>query len=218
MANPTIGWEKLWQDEELVKRWKGFSPLPEVIEMADRLETKGRRRVLDIGCGLGRHTVYLAARGFEVTATDNSPTALRKCQENLETTDLKASLVECDMTELPFAASSFDGVIASHVIHHTKFAELAKIIASVVRLLAEDGLFVWASPSTRHADCGQGQEIEPGTWVNPEHWEGGISHHYCTEAEVRELLGSFAIESLKEHDIPREGGTRWHWRVLARKL
>ncbi len=37
-------------------------------------------RVLDIGAGAGRHTLYLQARGFEVTAVDNSPKAIELCR------------------------------------------------------------------------------------------------------------------------------------------
>jgi len=37
-------------------------------------------RVLDIGCGAGRHTLYLQRQGFEVTAVDNSPKAIELCR------------------------------------------------------------------------------------------------------------------------------------------
>ena len=72
------GWQKLWQDPQIAKLWSEFPPVPEVETMADLLEAEGGRRVLDIGCGMGRHTVYLAARGFEVTATDNAAAAASK--------------------------------------------------------------------------------------------------------------------------------------------
>lgn len=38
-------------------------------------------RVLDIGCGDGRHAVYLQAQGLEVTGIDNSPLAIQVCRE-----------------------------------------------------------------------------------------------------------------------------------------
>jgi len=38
---------------------------------------KVRGRVLDIGCGAGRQALYLQSKGFEVTAIDNSPLAVR---------------------------------------------------------------------------------------------------------------------------------------------
>ena len=37
-------------------------------------------RVLDIGCGAGRHSLYLQEKGFDVLATDNSPLAIKICK------------------------------------------------------------------------------------------------------------------------------------------
>ena len=40
-----------------------------------------RGRVLDMGCGGGRHSLYLQDKGHEVVAIDNSPMAIRTCRE-----------------------------------------------------------------------------------------------------------------------------------------
>jgi len=226
------GWEKLWRDPEMVKLWGGFPPLPQVGEMADRLEAEGglarprRASVLDIGCGLGRHTVYLAARGFEVIATDNAPTAIAACKENLAKArltaggqaGLQAEVVLAEMTDFPFPDAHFQGVVASHVIHHCYRAELEQIVDSIAHKLAPRGYLVWAMPSTRHCHCGKGTEVEPGTWVDPNHQEGPLPHHYCTEAEVRELLHEYEVLSLVEQETRvSDQGSHFHWRVLARK-
>lgn len=190
-------------------------PLPEVVKMADMLEAEGRKRVLDIGCGMGRHTLYLAARGFEVTATDNAPSALSVCKKQLAEAGLQAELVECDMAELPFPEKHFDGVVASQVIHHADRAALQRIIREISQRLAPGGVFVWKTPTTRHCNCGHGREVEPGTWVNPEQ-EDGIPHHYCTEEEARELLNPFDIKSMCESEYEKDGRIRCHWRIIAR--
>ena len=119
-----MGWEDLWKDPKVRERWEAMPPIQEVVDMADRLEAEGGRRVLDIGCGLGRHTVYLAARGFEVTATDNAPAALAACKANLEEAGLTANVVETEMTDYPFPDGHFAGALGSHVIHHTVCLEL----------------------------------------------------------------------------------------------
>ncbi len=211
------GWQKLWQDPEVVKLWQDFPPLPQVVAMADLLEAEGRPRILDIGCGLGRHTIYLAARGFEVTATDNAAAALRICRENLEHAGLKAALLEVDMTEMPFPDAHFDGVVASYVIHHTGGPTLRRIFDLITRKLSPGGLLAAALLSARHVRCGRGREVDPGTWVDEEHPEGPIPHHYCTESELRELLHAYDIESLVEHEYRSSEEGHWHWWLLARK-
>jgi SAM-dependent methyltransferase len=212
------GWQDLWQDPKVKARWEKAPPLPQVVEMADRLEAEGRRRVLDVGCGPGRHTVYLAARGFEVTATDNAPAAVSACTANLREAGLTATVIETEMTDYPFPDGRFDGAIGSHAIHHTDLATLRSIIETITVKLAPGGYFVWVTPTPRHFSCGRGREVEPGTWVDPHHREGPIPHHYSTEEEVRELLHAYEILSTHEHEYrDQDGNSRCHWRTLAQK-
>lgn len=212
-----MGWQDLWQDPEVAKLWKDFPPDTEVVEMVDLLESQGRRRVLDIGCGVGRHTVYLAARGFDVTATDNAPAAISACKQNLAEAGLSANVVQTDMTDLPFPEDHFDGAVASHVIHHNDAATLERVIELITRKLAPAGLFVWVTPSSRDYRCGHGCCVEPGTYIDDEHPEGRIPHHYCSEVESWELLHGYDILSLHEDESGEGEERKFHWCVIARK-
>jgi SAM-dependent methyltransferase len=64
-------------------------------------------RVLDIGCGAGRHSIYLQSKGFDVTGIDNSPLAIKVCRLR----GLKKAKV-MSITEIDgFKPNSFDTVI-----------------------------------------------------------------------------------------------------------
>src|SRR5215831_7037782 len=89
---------------ELMAVYQGATNIPEIVERDDRListsnwpsryfgdyptwtrlEKQAMRlvkgRVLDIGCGAGRHGLYLQKKGFEVTGIDNSAGAIKVCQ------------------------------------------------------------------------------------------------------------------------------------------
>jgi SAM-dependent methyltransferase len=195
-----------------------MSPMLGVVRMADLLERAGRKRVLDIGCGSGRHVVYLAARGFAVTGLDIAPEAIEACREGLAEARLTATIVEGEMTDLPFADGSFDGIVASHVIHHCQLASLRRILDHVTRCLTPGGLLFWSTPTPRHFRWGRGKEVEPGTYVDADHPEGPIPHHYSTEEEVRELLEGYHILSIEEVAHRDEDHARFRWRVPAWKL
>lgn len=109
-----------WRGEtvsEIVERDDGFisiSPGPALyfapIEDWFLGEAEGighaKGRVLDIGCGAGRHSLYLQERGHEVVATDNSPLAIQVCKER----GLKDARV-IGITQLDRSLGQFDSII-----------------------------------------------------------------------------------------------------------
>jgi SAM-dependent methyltransferase len=66
-----------------------------------------RGRVLDAGCGAGRHSLYLQAKGFDVTGIDNSPLAIKVCRNR----GLKKAKVMAFKDIGQFKPDSFDTVI-----------------------------------------------------------------------------------------------------------
>ena len=63
--------------------------------------------VLDIGCGAGRHSLYLQQKGFDVTAIDNSPGAIEVCKLRGLKNAIVKSIAEID----DFEANSFDTIL-----------------------------------------------------------------------------------------------------------
>ena len=61
-------WNKIYEKQGEVQR----GVLPTVEMIADLFQEENVNSVLDLGCGMGRHSIYLAKRGFAVTATDIS--------------------------------------------------------------------------------------------------------------------------------------------------
>ena len=72
-----LTWDELLREEEFQQR----EPVWAVVRFAKLLKERGLRRVLDLGCGAGRHLVYLAKEGFEVYGTDISETGLEYARQ-----------------------------------------------------------------------------------------------------------------------------------------
>ncbi len=97
-------------------------------------------RILDVGCGPGFWTRELARRGYDVAAVDLTETAVRIAQRSLALFGLRADVRQGDAENLPFADSSFDGVVSHGVIHHTP--DTARCVAEMARVLRPGGLAV----------------------------------------------------------------------------
>ncbi len=61
-------------------------------------------RILDIGCGTGRHAIELARRGYSVTGVDLSESQLKRAGEKAAAAGLCIDFRRCDARDLPFAA------------------------------------------------------------------------------------------------------------------
>jgi 2-polyprenyl-3-methyl-5-hydroxy-6-metoxy-1,4-benzoquinol methylase len=61
-----------------------------------------RNRILDIGCGTGRHTIELTKRGYQVTSIDLSESMLSKAREKALKENLKIDFLKQDARELTF--------------------------------------------------------------------------------------------------------------------
>ena len=70
-----------WNDAEK-ERW--LVPSEDCVYLQKKWQAEGARSVLDLGCGTGRHALYFARNGFDVTAVDLSEDAVRYVKEAAE--------------------------------------------------------------------------------------------------------------------------------------
>ncbi len=194
------------------------------IALAEEMQAWGMRRVLDVGCGGGRHLLYLAKEGFEVYGTDRSTAGLTISRERLEKEGLKATLRRSDMTEVPFPDEFFDAILSTNVLHHNRLENVGKAAGEIRRALKEGGLFFANLGGKGDYKEGQGEEIEPGTYICDSGIEAGMLHHFFARQEVEDLLEGFEIMVVKERRaeyVGRSSGlpvTGVHWEIRAQKL
>jgi len=121
-SNKTHPWELVWREEG----WAETSPpLPVVVNFAEDLKREGAKKVLDLGCGPGRHSILLGKTGFQVVALDVSETALKTLEGRLKSASIdNITLVKHEMRELPIVDNYFDGVVCTNVFHHGKLIEI----------------------------------------------------------------------------------------------
>ncbi len=108
-------------------------------------------RVLDLGCGAGRHAFALYRRGARVVACDRDAAELdgvaamlAAMTEAQEGTAGGAVTAFGDATDLPFADASFDRVVAAEVLEH--IGDDRRAIAEVARVLRPGGTLAVTVP------------------------------------------------------------------------
>lgn len=114
--------------------------------------------VLDAGCGTGRMTGLLAAQGALVSGVDLSPAMIGIARR--EHPDLAFDVA--DLSDLPAGDAQFGGVFAWYSIIHTAPAELPRLFAEFVRVLAPGGFLLLGfqvGEGPRHMASAYGRDI-----------------------------------------------------------
>ena len=119
----------------------------------DRLGLRAGDRLLDLGCGFGRHAYEALRRGARVVACDMAVPELEQTVATMTAMQVAgeappgvlASAICGDATRLPFADASFDRVIASEVIEHVP--DDAAALEELTRVLRPGGTMAVTIPA-----------------------------------------------------------------------
>lgn len=210
-----MAWENYYLGlKELPDRLK--KPVPFVVEALPFFKRYNIKRVLDLGCGAGRHCILLAKEGFDVVGIDFSRASLKMAREWVEKEKLEnVNLICGTMAHLPVNGSIFDAVISVSVIHHAIKSQIINAIGEIQRVLRRKGLFLANLVSIEDHRYGKGEKVEEGTFKIKEEFEEHEFeelHHFFTKDEASKLLESFTkinIRPIKNHHK--------YWKVLASK-
>ena len=207
-------WDKRWAKPENEPGWSAADP--GVVAVAEGLlKERGGRRVLDLGCGIGRHALMFAGAGYDVTAIDGSPAGLAALNDSAKASGLSIRIDEGLMTDLPYADGSFDYVLAFNVIYHGEPGIVRRSIEEIRRVLVPDGLFQGTMLSKRNAKFGVGTKVAPDTYLKGDGDETEHPHFYCAAGELCALFEGFEPLSLLDRLHEKPGS--WHWHLLAER-
>ncbi len=233
-SDERAGWELIWRSGNIPPRYSSFAPPGgSVVQWAEHIPPGGF--ILDLGCGVGRHVTYLGGQGFRMAGVDISPSGIKLTEEACTERQIPFEGHVSDMNMLPWGDNTFDGVLSTSTIHHDLRADIMQSISEVWRVLKPGGLFLVDFNSTDTLDyqqlreqvaAGKLTEVEPNTFIDErpdlEFWDDGfLPHHFCDEADVRDLLSAYEIVKLYAdlREIITENGSAkgGKWVAWARK-
>ncbi len=187
-------WDRIFREKGQVFE----EPHPEMRRVEQMVRRKGGQRVLDLGCGTGRHLVFFAERGFEVHGIDESPEALRRARLWLAAKLQKADLREQSIYDkLPYEDGFFDCVIATNSIHHGMKYEVEGAVEEAGRVLKKGGVIFATVPS----GVGKGwkaRKIAEDTFFPTEGDEAGLIHFVFDKTSIYDLFWQFKLEIWEE--------------------
>ena len=206
-------WDAQWQTEQGREEW--LLPEPFVIGAIPTLRTYGVKSVLDLGCGVGRHALFLAKENFNVYACDASPRGVEYLLHETQKSNLTIRTELCKMTDLPYKIGSINCVLAWNVIYHGDISVVQRTISEICRIMSPQGIFIGTMLSKRNSEMYRGHQIAYNTRVNKHKSDKNHPHFYCSGSELISLLSAFEILLLR--DCIHKGEGSYHWHFIAEK-
>jgi SAM-dependent methyltransferase len=96
-------------------------------------------RAIEIGCGTGTNSVWLAQQGFEVTGFDLAPLAVERAEQRARAAGVQARFLAADVLDLPDLAGAFAFFFDRGCYHAVRRSAPEKYAPAVARQLATGG-------------------------------------------------------------------------------
>jgi len=190
-------WDRIYRKFPLeVLPWELGRPRKVLVDLVEKgLIPKGK--ALDICCGAGTNTVYLAEKGFQVTGIDISSKAVEYARKKAEQANVKINFMVQNFLKLPFQDEEFDFVFDMGCFHHVEVEDRNIFIKRISRVLKNDGLYLLICFS----------------------YKNGPAWNHFTKKQVIHLFSRyFEIKEIKHiSSVEGDGLKRYFYSVLMEK-
>jgi SAM-dependent methyltransferase len=203
-----------WDREYAHLKWGGPAPVQNI-----QAYLPPGSKVLDAGSGNGRYLGELSRR-YSAIGIDISLTALNGSRTQLARSERFAEHIGANISDLPFKAQVFDGILCYGVLQHLFKEERESTVKEFGHILRKGGFIFFEAFGCKDMRCGGKTSIpfEERTFAR----QNGIIYHYFTKEEVKTLFKRFEIIELenviKEKNFKGKAYRRHLVKGIFRKL
>jgi len=187
-------WERVYKNSGIVQN----GVLDTVVSAVQICCDMGCKRILDLGCGTGRHTIYIAEKGFDTFACDAATFGIKIARQRLLKLGLNAKFCRSDYSCTGYKSNSFDAIICVWTSGHGSKADVQNHIAEMHRVVRPGGLVFSDFVSKADEAYGRGTRIEEDTFINISEMEADIPHHFSTHDELTEQYHPYSYVKISD--------------------
>lgn len=165
--------------------------LPQINQL---VEGKGKVRILDLGCGTGELSIYLAKRGFLVTGIDSSSKSIAKAKIFAETNSCSANVnFHCaNVFTIAESRKKYDLIIGKHILHHIEpFERFPRLLKDC---LTDAGVGLFHENSANNSLLMFCRKHLAGKFGIPRY--GDISESPLSQTEINHLKKHFLVKQI----------------------
>ena len=191
-------WDDIWATMEHT-----FGDYDELLEEHTKSLKPGR--ALDLGCGSGGNAVWLAGRGWRVTAVDFSSVAIEKAKQRAADNQVEVEFIASDVTV--YRPHGLYDLITSFYIQLWP-EQRAQMLSAAVEALAPGGRLLFVSHDQSSPPSGWSRE-DLESLTTPDQVAAELHGLRIERAEVMEETGAHAVE-MPPSELPEELDSHEH--------
>jgi SAM-dependent methyltransferase len=178
-------WDKIYSDGSA---FFGEDPSDFAQKCYSYFKKYGVKRILELGCGQGRDTIFFASNGFDVHAIDASKVAIENINQKKGQKNISLDLRHFKARQaLPYDSSYFDAVY-SHMFYNMRFTdeELRSLFKESNRVLKNNGLLYFSVRSDKDVLYNKGKKIDNNIYeIN------GFQIRFFTKRQIQSFLENY---------------------------
>jgi SAM-dependent methyltransferase len=186
-------WDKIYSDDSA---FFGEDPSDFAQKCYSYFKKYGVKRILELGCGQGRDTIFFASNGFDVHAIDASKVAIENINQKIRQKNISLDFRHFKARQrLPYNSSYFDAVY-SHMFYNMRFTdqELRFLFKESNRVLKNNGLLNFSVRSDKDVLYNKGKKIDNNIYeIN------GFQIRFFTKRQIQSFLENyFEMKNIEE--------------------
>ena len=228
MGKTEVSTYDLWEALHLQSRFLPRYPQDDVVRWVLGSFTPTERlnkRILDLGCGGGRHAILMAQEGFTTQATDRSAAGVEETKKRAKEAGLNIECITSQTTNLPYEDKFFDALLCYGMLCYLERRQLEITISEIHRILKPGGEAFIMTRSDGDFRIKSSYHLESTTYRiegdssedYPAKGEIGMIHSFLSKEDVDALFSSFSNLKLDRSTLSVKQGVYVNddWLILA---
>lgn len=198
MSTKYGGWNAIYSGSpEKYTYYNLNQPHENLAEVIRLLKTRKVKKVLDLGCGVGRNLVPLTLDGFEVTGIDEAVEGIKALQARLNQLSLTVHVMTGRFQQICMPSGYFDAVLSIQTLNHGYAIDIAQGFNEMSRVLKPNGLVFITLPGriakgkVRYCLVKTARQVEDHTYIPTLGDEIGIPHHIFNLALIKRYMRNY---------------------------
>lgn len=213
--------QRLWRELHKEGRHRPKYPREDVIRFVFKnFSRDGSEKILDLGCGAGRHVIFMASEGILPYGLDFSDSGVEYTKSMLVemgSPEYAENIKVGSAADIPFSDEMFDGLICIGVLYYMNVSDIKRAVHEIYRVLRSGGKALILIRSTDDYRCKSSSAVpteERNTFIIHEgdasrsaSCEDGMLMHFFEKEEIQELFQDFSSIVIDRVTVTHDNGT-----------